>query len=82
MRAGQLVEVLDDSGSNWMVLTIAMATGDLETEGFLPAHILRPTGMPLNLYTVCNVNNKLTRGDNVCCISPSVWYLLPHAMCK
>ena len=47
MRAGQLVEVLDDSGSNWMVLTIAMATGDLETEGFLPAHILRPAGTPL-----------------------------------
>jgi hypothetical protein len=47
VRAGQLVEVLDDSGSNWMVLTIAMATGDLETEGFLPAHILRPAGTPL-----------------------------------
>lgn len=47
MRAGQLVEVLDDSGSNWMVLTVAMARGDLETEGFLPAHILRPAGMPL-----------------------------------
>lgn len=53
MRAGQLVEVLDDSGSNWMVLTIAMATGDLETEGFLPAHILRPAGMPL--CTTCNI---------------------------
>lgn len=50
VRAGQLVEVLDDSSSNWMVLTIAMATGDLETEGFLPAHILRSAGMPL--YTV------------------------------
>ena len=53
MRAGQLVEVLDDSGSNWMVLTIAMTTGDLETEGFLPAHILRPAGTPL--CTACNI---------------------------
>ena len=47
MRVGQLVEVLDDSGSNWMVLTVTMARGDLETEGFLPAHILRPAGTPL-----------------------------------
>lgn len=48
VRAGQVVEVLDDSRSSWMVLTIPMAAEDLQEEGFLPAHILRPAGK----YTV------------------------------
>ena len=44
VEKGQLVELLDNSGSNWMVLTVPMTREDLETEGFLPAHILRPAG--------------------------------------
>ena len=45
MKKGQLVEVLDDSGSNWMVLTVPMTTDDLPAEGFLPAAILKPAVM-------------------------------------
>ena len=44
VKKGQLVELLDDSGANWMVLTIAMVTDDLQTEGFLPAQLLTPAG--------------------------------------
>ena len=43
MSKGQLVEVLDDSGSNWMVITIPMATDDLQMEGFIPAQLLKQT---------------------------------------
>ena len=43
VKKGQLVEVLDQGGSNWLVLTIP-APGELETEGFLPATCLRPAG--------------------------------------
>lgn len=45
VKKGQLVELLDDSGSNWMVLTIPMTADDLQAEGFLPAHLLKPVGM-------------------------------------
>ena len=43
VKKGQLVEVLDQGGSNWLVVTIP-APGELETEGFLPATCLRPAG--------------------------------------
>ena len=43
VEKGQLVEVLDQGGSNWLVVTIP-APGELETEGFLPATCLRPAG--------------------------------------
>lgn len=42
VKKGQLVEVLDQGGSNWLVLTLASAAGELEDEGFLPAHCLQP----------------------------------------
>ena len=41
VRAGQVVEVLDQGGSNWLVLTLP-SPGELEAEGFLPARCLRP----------------------------------------
>ena len=43
VEKGQLVEVLDQGGSNWLVLTIP-APGELEAEGFLPSMCLRPAG--------------------------------------
>lgn len=43
VEKGQLVEVLDQGGSNWLVLTIP-APGELEAEGFLPSTCLRPAG--------------------------------------
>ena len=43
VEKGQLVEVLDQGGSNWLVVTIP-APGELETEGFLPATYLCPAG--------------------------------------
>ena len=49
VKKGQLVELLDDSGANWMVLTIPMVTDDLQTEGFLPAHLLTPAGRSTDL---------------------------------
>ena len=42
VKKGQLVEVLDQGLNNWLVLTIASAVGELEDEGFLPAHCLQP----------------------------------------
>lgn len=43
VKRGQLVEVYDQSGSNWLVCTIP-TPGELETEGFLPARCLKPAG--------------------------------------
>ena len=63
VRAGQLVEVLDDSRSSWMVLTIAMTTEDLQTEGFLPAHILRPAGMSMDIFVHVHVHVYTTACD-------------------
>ena len=43
MKKCQLVEVLDQGLNNWLVLTLLpSAPGDLEDEGFLPAHDLQP----------------------------------------
>ena len=41
MERGQLVEVLDNSKTTWMVLTVARQQGELEMEGFLPSSCLR-----------------------------------------
>ena len=42
VKKGQLVEVLNQSGANWLVVALASAPGELEDEGFLPAHCLQP----------------------------------------
>ena len=67
VKKGQLVEVLDQGGSNWLVLTIP-APGELETEGFLPAICLRPAGegeWSVGIDVVCVVAG---RGCIVCVV--------------
>ena len=53
VRQGQLVEVLDQGGSNWLVLTVATAPGELEAEGFIPAHCLQPASKSESLHSQC-----------------------------
>ena len=53
VEIGQLVEVLDDSGPIWMVLALPMAPGDLEAEGFIPGHIVRPAGQGTGVCVYC-----------------------------
>ena len=43
VREGQLVEVLESSGPNWLVMTVA-GPGEMEAEGFLPASCLKRVG--------------------------------------
>eukprot|EP00731_Ephydatia_muelleri_P020165 Em0012g990a len=43
VREGQLVEVLQSSGPNWLVITVSRP-GEVEEEGFLPASCLKRVG--------------------------------------
>ena len=42
VKKGQLVEVLNQGSSAWLVVTVTSTPGELEDEGFLPAHCLQP----------------------------------------
>ena len=43
VKKGQLVEVYDQTGANWLMVTLATGPGDLDDEGFLTALCLHPT---------------------------------------
>lgn len=42
VERGQLVEALDTSQANWLVLALPQSPGGMEVEGFLPSRCLAP----------------------------------------
>ena len=75
VRAGQVVEVLDDSRSSWMVLTVPMVIEELQEEGFLPAHLLRPAGM----YIHARFHTGFVEGGGV---HSARKIFKPHTLCQ
>lgn len=55
VKRGQLVEVLNQSGGNWLVVTVVSSPGELEDEGFLPAHYLQPASKCESLNTISSI---------------------------